>query len=558
MNYSEKNKRINENETAPSVNRTSRSAAGGVVKGAAIIGAAGIVVKLLGAIFKIPITNWMGSVGMSYYQIAYVIYSVLIVLSTAGFPVAISKLVSENNARGMYANSKKIFKTSLGIMMVLGGASAAICFFGANAYANYVENPLAAQAIRAIAPALIFVPILSSFRGFFQGRRNMNPTAISEIFEQFIRVIVGFALTRILLNKGLPEAAAGASFGAAAGSLIAVGILILAYSLHKERLRKEISRGRPEVEDTKVIIKKIFMIAVPIIIGAEIIPIMYSIDATVTMKRLVACGWSQDESKYLYGLMAGYCNSLVNMPEFLIQAIAISIVPAISHASAKGDHQEVDRSILTGYKLTTLIAFPSMVGLLVLCKPILSLLYPERVDEAMEAIPIFIVMTFSIVTLAMYETSTGALQAIGKQIIPLRNVAICAVIKVVLTFILVGIKSINVIGAAASSVAAYLIAFILNEIAVRKYTGVRPDVLGVFVKPFIASVVMGACAYGSFALLKGILGSNFSVLIAIMVGVVSYFVMVIAIKVVTPEEVEDMPKGEKLNGLIRKFVKGWR
>ena len=455
----------------------------GIVKGAAIIGAAGIVVKLLGAVFKIPLTNWMGSVGMSYYQIAYVIYSVLIVLSTAGFPVAISKLVSENNAKKQFANSGKVLKTSLGIMTFLGGVSAAICFFGANAYANYVENPMAAQAIRAIAPALLFVPLLSSFRGFFQGRRNMTPTALSEIIEQLTRVIVGFALTRIFLKSGLPAAAAGASFGASAGSLMAMAFMILVYSMFKSRLQIENSRGSDYIEDTKVIIRKILTIAIPIIVGAEIIPIMYSIDATVIMKRLVATGWSQEESTYLYGLMAGYCNSLINMPEFLIQAIAISIVPAISHASARGDYENVDKNIGTGYKLTTLIAFPSMIGLLVLARPILKLLYPAQIDEAMDAVPTFIVMTFSIVTLALYETSTGALQAIGKQIIPLRNVAICALIKIVLTYIFVGIKSINVVGAAASSVIAYLIAFALNEVAVKKYTGARTDIMGTFIKP---------------------------------------------------------------------------
>ena len=530
---------------------------GNVVKGAAIIGAAGIGVKVLGAIFRIPLTNWMGSVGMSYYQIAYIIYSVLIVLSTAGFPVAISKLVSENIAKGQYQNSRKVLKTAIGIMAVLGGISAAICFFGAQAYADYVNNPPAAQAIRAIAPALLFVPILSSFRGFFQGRQNMNPTALSEIMEQLTRVIVGFALTLILLKKGLPQAAAGASFGATAGSFVAMLFMVLVFVMHKGVIEKEIRAGREYIEDTIVIIKKILLIAVPIIIGAEIIPIMYSIDATVIMRRLNATGWSQEESKYLYGLMAGYCNSLANMPEFLIQAIAISIVPAISHARARDDKEDVKRGIVMGYKLTTLIAFPCMIGLMFLCKPIFQLLYPLKVDEAMDAIPTFIMMTFSIVTLALYETSTGVLQAIGKQMIPLRNVAICAVIKIALTFILVGIKSINVVGAAASSVIAYLIAFILNEMAVKKHTGTRVNIMSIYVKPLIASLVMGAFAYGAYRGVAIIAGMKLAAVIGILVGVFVYAIMVIVIRVAKPEDIAEMPKGEKLNSLIRKFVKNW-
>ena len=530
---------------------------GNVVKGAAIIGAAGIGVKVLGAIFKIPLTNWMGSVGMSYYQIAYIIYSVLIVLSTAGFPVAISKLVSENIAKGQYRNSRKVLKTAIGIMAVLGGISAAICFFGAQAYADYVKNPPAAMAIRAIAPALLFVPILSSFRGFFQGRQNMNPTALSEIMEQATRVVFGFALTLILLKKGLPQAAAGASFGATAGSFIAMLFMVFVFILHKGRIEKEIRAGTDYIEDTIVIIKKILFIAVPIIIGAEIIPIMYSIDATVIMRRLNATGWTEDQAQYLYGLMAGYCNSLANMPEFLIQAIAISIVPAISYATTRGDREDVKRGITMGYKLTTLIAFPCMIGLMFLCKPIFHLLYPLKIDEAMDAIPTFIMMTFSIVTLALYETSTGVLQAIGKQMIPLRNVAICAVIKIVLTYVFVGIKSVNVIGAAASSVVAYLIAFILNEMAVKKHTGTEINIMGIYVKPLIAALIMGAFSYGAYRGIEIVLGMKLAAVIGILVGVIVYAVMVIVLRVAGPEDIAEMPKGEKLNSLIRKIVKNW-
>lgn len=528
---------------------------GNVLKGTVIIGMAGIVVKILGAIFKIPLTNWVGSEGMSYYQVAYNIYNAFIIMAIAGFPVAISKLVSENIAKKRFSNAERIFRVAIGIVGVIGGLSAGICFFGGDLLAARMGNPLAALALRAISPALFFVPIVSAFRGFFQGRQNMRPTALSEIIEQLFRVIVGFILARVFLSKGLPETAAGASFGATVGSIIALVFMIIVFLLHKDILAREKRAGDEYLEDVRSIAKKILVIAIPIIIGAEIMPIMYLIDTGLIMNRLQQTGWTEDESKYLYGLMSGYCNSLIAMPEFLIQAIAISMVPAISSANAIGDKKSVEGSIGVGYKLTPLIAFPCMVGLIVMCKPIFTLLFPLKIDEAMDAVPLFIILTASIVTIALYETSTGTLQAIGKQVIPVRNVVIGAVIKIALTFILVGIHGINVKGAAISSVVAFFVAFVLNEIAVKKYTGIKIKAMDVYIKPFAASAIMGIVVFAAYKLLSMILGNTISTGLSILIGVITYGIIVVVIRIATPSEIAAIPYGHKLNGFISKFTR---
>ena len=534
-----------------------KSTGDGVLKGTAIIGIAGIIVKILGAIFRIPLTNWVGSVGMSYYQVAYNIYNAFILMAIAGFPVAISRLVSENLAKKQNENAQKIFKVATALMGIIGGISAGICFFGADLLAGWVKNPPAALALRTIAPALFFVPIVSAFRGFFQGRRNMRPTALSEIIEQLFRVIVGFMLARMFLSKGLPETAAGASFGATIGSFVALGFMLMIFWLYKGILKREKLVGKEYLEDTKTIAKKILFIAVPIIIGAEIMPIMYTIDMSIIMRRLQATGWTQDESKYLYGLMSGYCNSLIAMPEFLIQAIAISMVPSIAYARAQGSKKEMEHNISIGYKLTTLIAFPCMIGLFVLSKPILMLLFPSKIEEAMDAVPTFMILTVSIVTIALYETSTGTLQAIGKQVIPVKNVAIGALAKIILTFILVGIKSINVMGAAISSVVAFFIAFILNEIAVKRHTGFEVSFMEVYIKPFIASVIMGVAAFGGYKLIALLIGSKIATCFGILIGVIVYSALVVGLRIATAEEIAEIPYGYKLNKLISKFVKSW-
>ena len=193
------------------------------IKGAAILGIAGVMIKFMGAVFRIPLTNWIGDEGMSYYGVAYTIYSALLVLATAGIPVAISRMVSERIAVGEYRNAHKVFKVATALMFVIGLISFAICFFGGDLITDLLQNPEAAMAVKAIAPALLFVPVMSSFRGYFQGRQNMNPTAVSQMIEQLVRVGFGLVLAYIFMKTSLIKAAAGASFGASAGSLARKG-----------------------------------------------------------------------------------------------------------------------------------------------------------------------------------------------------------------------------------------------------------------------------------------------------------------------------------------------
>lgn len=538
-------------------NKKRFSGGSSVVKGTAIIGIAGILVKILGAVFRIPLTNWAGDLGMSYYQVAYNIYNALVVMALAGFPVAISKLVSENLARGHYGNAHKVFQIAIKLMAVIGGLSAGICFFGAEYFAEKVNNPLAATSLKAIAPALIFVPIVASFRGYFQGRNNMKPTALSEIVEQSVRVFVGLTLARVFVKTDLVKAMSGATFGATVGSFTACLLMVGIYFLFKPTVKKQIARDDGYYEDSLSILKKILVIAVPIIIGAEIIPIMYSIDMGIIMNRLEGTGWTDIEARSMYGLMSAYCNTLINMPEFLIHAIAVSMVPSIAHSAAKGNKEDVSASINTGYRLTTTIAFPCMVGIFALAKPILLLLYRSQPEQAASATNILMVMSLTIVVLALYETSTGTLQAVGKQYIPVINVAIGAVVKIILTYVLVGIHSINILGGAISSIFAFFIPFLLNEIAVRKYTGVRTDIVKTYVKPGVASLVMGVCAFLSHKLFSMVVGSSIATCLAILVGVAVYVIMVVVIKVIEPSEVAVIPGGNKINRILSR-VPGWR
>lgn len=526
-----------------------------MIKGAVIIGIAGIVVKVLGAFFRIPVINWIGDDGMAYYGVAYSIYAVLIVLATAGLPVAISRLVSENIAQKRYLNAHKVFKVSLTMMSTLGATLFVLCYLGADIMSKMVGLPEAATAVRAISPALFFVPVLASFRGYFQGRQNMNPTAVSELAEQLIRVFVGLFLAWNLLKSGLPKAAAGATFGATAGAAGALCIILIIFFFNKKPIHTKIIRHDQTEEDTKVIIRQILTVAIPILIGSEVMPIMNFIDTGIITNRLVASGWSPDKAKTLFGMLSGQCNTLIGFPQIFTQAVAISLVPAVASEYAIGKIKNVRDNIYIGKRMTMIMAFPCALGMIALAKPILILLFRRNIATVDIASVTLSVMAVGIVFVASVQTSTGVLQAIGKQKIPVYTLIIGAVIKLVLSYVFVGIPSINVVGAAISSVIAYATVAVLNGIYIKKHLGIEFEFKQTYIKPLIASICMGIVAFLTYKAVNLIAGNSISTVIAILMGVVSYGTIIIALKAVTHDELSSMPMGSKLNRIIGKFIK---
>ena len=312
------------------------------IRGAAILSIAGIIVKILGAIYRIPLSNIIKPEGMGYYQTAYPIYNLLLTLSNAGFPVAIAKLVSERNAIGDYRNTHKVFKVSLIGLSIGGLLSALFLASGAHSIVNYIENSNAYYALMALVPALLFVPIMAAFRGFFQGSKNMMPTAVSQISEQLIRVITGLTLTVLLLDYGVPIAAGGASFGASAGGAAGALTMAIIYTRSRKNITAGITESTIHIDySVKSIIKDLVLIAIPITIGAAIAPIMDTIDASLVLKRLQFIGYTESHANELYGQLKGMAQTLINLPQLFSIAISMSMVPSISDAFARHASKEI-------------------------------------------------------------------------------------------------------------------------------------------------------------------------------------------------------------------------
>ena len=529
------------------------------MKGAAVLAVAGLLVKVMGVFFRVPLTNWVGAEGMSYYTSVYPFYTFFLLLSTAGIPVAISRMVSERSAVKNYGGAHKVFRVSVWLLGGIGLVSFLLVHFGAGFIETTVlNNPGTQYALKAIAPSLFLVPVMAAYRGFFQGRQNMNPTAVSQLLEQFFRVGVGLLLGHSLLTAGYDKFAAGAIFGCTAGAGAGLAIAIIIYLLNRRVVMSQIKRTRShEVDETwQKIVKEILIIAIPITIGACIYPLINAIDSMMVMRRLQAIGFTLDESRVLFGKLGGYCASLVGMPQVLIQAIVMSLVPAIAAGFKVKNKEEVEFNMQFAMRTTMIIGFPCAVGMIVLAHPILLLLYPFQAEEVAETALVFAIMAISIIPMSPMVTLTGALQGIDKQMLPVKNFAIGAVAKVILTFILVGIRPINVNGASIGTIVCYIVATILNLRDVKKVAGVEFDVKTTYIKPLISSAVMGVAAIVVYKVLMLILKSNaISCLLAIGVAVVVYGVMVLVTGTITIEEIGRLPKGDKLVGLLRKFIK---
>jgi len=527
---------------------------GKFIKGATILAVGGMVSKVLGAVFRIPLTNWIGAVGMSYYGMAYSVYSYFLIVATAGLPVAIARMVSERVALGDYTNAHRTYRVSLYLMGSLGIAGFCICFFGAGWMADIMNNPGATDSLKAIAPVLLLAPIVSSFRGYFQGQQNMVPTASSEVTEQMFRVIVGLALSFILVKKSLKLASAGATFGASAGSFAALILLSVIYYKTRKSRKKRLETCSAKPESNKGLLKELLAIAVPITIGSTILPIMMLIDSLLIIRRLEATGWSHHMAKTLYGIISGFCDPLIGFPQVFTIAVAVSLVPAVTEAFTKKNEDNLHKNIQISIKTMMVISFPCMVGLIVLAQPILLLLYPSQRATAILATSTLQVLSIGVVGLSILRTFSSALQGIYKMAIPVINLTIGAVAKIILTYILVGIPFFNVNGAALGNVVAYFIAAVLNYKAVRKYTGTHIDVKDTFVKPFIASLIMGAATFAVYKASMMLIGSNgVSTLLSIVIAIFVYALVAFRMKCIGEEELLTVPKGEKIIKIARRL-----
>ncbi|WP_157729668.1 putative polysaccharide biosynthesis protein [Tumebacillus algifaecis] len=461
------------------------------LRGALVLGLAGLLSKVLGSVYTIFLQNIIGDRGIGLYQMAYPIYSTLLILSTAGFPVAVSKFVAEHIALGDYAGAKKVFRVSSVLLTLSGIVCFLALFFGAEQFAVWFGDTDAALAIKAIAPALLVVPIMSAIRGYFQGWQRMEPTAISQVTEQLIRVGTILAAAIILLQWGYSEAhaAAGAAFGAFTGAVFGLLILLI-YAWRKRELFRHDVRFKNKIPPQRTWghIKKLCWYALPISLGALVVPLMNNIDVVTVVNLLKACGYSQQEATEMFGLLTGRAFKLMLLPTTFASAIGTALLPAIAAAIAVKNSRLVARRMEMAMRMTILVALPSAVGLALLAAPVDIMLF-KNTEGTQAIIAIAAATLFSSIQL----TTSSILQGIGVIYIPVRNLFIGALAKLGLNFLFVPIWGIN--GAALATVISYLIASIMNLYSMYRHTGVVFDLRAMLFRPLLATFLMAVAAY---------------------------------------------------------------
>lgn len=534
---------------------TEQRKADSFIKGAFILGISGIFIKIVGAFFRIPLANLLGPEGMSYYSSAYPIYNFFIVLGTAGLPTALAKIISEQRALGDYRNLDRTFKSGMLLMTSIGLVGTVFMYFGAEIIVDSINNPNAVHAFRALAPAILLVSVMAVYRGFFQGFQHMAPFASSQIYEQFARVIVGYGLAMYFIAQGTDLAAGGATFGATAGAAAGLVVIYFTYSRFRRKNKSVFDANKVgQLMPKAALIRKIVVIAIPITIGAAVMPLMNTIDVMLVMNRLSDIGLG-DQASELYGMLSGYAQTLVNLPQSVTAAIQISIVPAVSTLFVKSQYNVLGTTVQNAIRMTLIITLPATAGLVILAQPIMELLYPSQLQIAQTTGNILSILGFGVIFLGMFQVTTGILQGLGMQNRPTFNLMIGAVVKIVLTYVLVGMPSINIYGAAISTLAAYGVATTLNLITMSKDADISFSAKDVLIKPLLAVLVMSVVVLGSFVALKLIISSRLATVIAILIGMIVYGIMLAVTKAITKEDLVLLPGGNKIKKITNRFRK---
>lgn len=519
------------------------------VQGAAILGIAGLIVKVIGAAFRIPLANTIGLIGTSYYDTAYPYYSWLLVISSSGLPTAISKMVSERVTLGDYRGAHRVFTTAMQILCCIGLLTSILMFFGSDYIARLHMLPEAAYCFKALAPALFFVALMCAYRGYMQGMQQMVPTAISQVVEQVGKLAVGLTLAFMLLDAGPEYAAMGALIGVTVSELLALIYVMLSYRRRWPKIRARLERSvRREAEPVAA---RLIAIALPITIGASISPLASVVDSALIIRILLKLGYAKETAQTAFSLMRTNVATLTNMPGVLTMALAMSLVPAISAFSAKRDHAGVQDTARLGLKLALIIGLPCAVGLFVLASPILAMLYPNLTEgELTLAVDLMHTSSIGVIFLSLVQSMTGVIQGMGKPNVPVFNLFIGFVLKVASLLALMNIPQINIQGAAVSTVVCYAFAGIADTIYVIRRAKLRLGLVDVLLKPVLSSGVMGFVVFMIYSFMQEMEHQALPTLAAVAVGVFAYGVMAIYFRFFTREELAYIPGGQRIRKLM--------
>ncbi len=531
-----------------------------------------MLVKVIGMFYKIPLNAFIGEQGFAYFTAAYDIYTVLLVISTTGLPVAMSRMVSEAHTLGNGRQMQRIFKTALTAYMIIGLLGTGAMMILPNILANMMGTPKASYSIFALGPAVVFICFASAGRGYFQGQGNMKPTAFSQIIEAAGKLFLGLSFAYIVMQWTGSEAySSGATI---AGISIGAGLSALYVYVKHRRNRKNIDALGGTPSSYRETAKKLLAIAVPITIGAAGLQIINLLDSMTVVRRLLIAAEGDGEAMNLLMQIASrnpsldqslaqdaaeigkgiysFCQTIFNFPTAFIPCITAAIIPAITANLTRKDKVGVKQVQDSSLRVMALISSPCAVGLLVLAEPIMALLGGYDGDKLTIAALLLALLAPTVLVNSITTMTTAIMQAHNHMVLPVINTLIGGVLKVIVNYILVGNPDIGILGAPIGTFVCFLVIMVLNVICMRRVLDEPPKLLPTLWRSGLAAIIMGVVAFGAYTLLWKYLASYAVCCIgAIGIAVIVYLLLVIFLKAITYEDCLLLPKGDKIAKILK-------
>jgi len=511
-----------------------------VAKSVSVLSIAGILCKLIGVLFSIPLNMISTKVATNFYLV-YPTYTLLLTISSAGLPVAVSRLVAGFLARNDRRNAWNTFKCALLALISVGFFFSLLMALCNRILVNMVGVEETRDGYYAIAPCVLIVCALSAFRGLFQGQQNMVPTAVSQVMEQVGKVALSLPLAALGLKSSVMAGTAGALLGITLSESIALIYMIVRFYTKKSEFNRYPQNFELDETPTRKLLSRLVLISVPITVSACIIPFSQFIDSAMMIKRMLSAGLGQADAEAYYGLFSSVVIRLINIPTALALAISMSLVPAVSACKARNDDDGIRKETDTGMRYAFIIGFPCSVGMSILAKQIVSFFYsnvseftPDRIQLASE------LLTFSAMTVVLFtvvQATSSILQGLRKQKIPMYTMMAGVAVKIILNYVLIGSPGIHIHGGPYASIACYSIVLVINSYYVCKYAKMRFNMIDWMLRPGAAAAAMGIVVW----LLQHHLPVNRGMtIVEVMVGVLVYFAAAILLKVLSFADIKKM------------------
>ena len=537
-----------------------------VVQGS-ILAIASIVVRIIGIAYRIPMINIIGDEGMGYYGTAFNVYNIALLLSSYSLPLAVSKMVSARLANKQYRNAERIFHAALAYATIVGAVTASIIWFGADFFAAKIFfMPYASFALKTLAPTVWIMAYLGVFRGYFQGRGTMVPTAFSQVFEQIINAIVSVVAGSFLFNEALKveimkgEAgsgysnawgAAGGTIGTGSGAFTALLFLLLLFAMYRKTSKKQVRRDNTGViESYGEITRILFFTVVPVIVSSAIYNVNSVIDNSLLAHNYASLGREADFAAD-WGVYTGKYHLLINVPMAVSNALSSSLIPSVSRAVASGDMKQIRSKVATAIRFSLLIAVPSTVGLTVLAGPINNLLFSG--DNTL-AIEMTLYGSLAVVFFSLSTVTNAILQGIDKMHLPIIHALIALVLHIAAMEVMALGLDMGIYSMVYANIIFGLIMCILNHTAIRRTIGYKQELKKTVLIPTVSAAAMGLCTFGAYWLIQLVIKSNMiATMLSIVIAVAVYGILLIKLKCMTAEEMKQMPGGTRLLGICKKL-----